>query len=74
MEQKKEKGQARLQGAREGDELGVVAADLMHSAEARLAGYGDGEAATGERMTEAGTSALSDPDLLSGDGWQFAFY
>ena len=46
----------------------------MQRAKARLAGYGDGEATTGERMTEAGTSALSDPDFLSGDGWQFAFH
>ena len=70
---KKEKGGTRLQGSREGDKLAVVAFDLMNGAKARLAGYGDGEATAGERMTEAGAAALSDPDLLSGDSWQFAF-
>ena len=45
----------------------------MQRAKARLAGYGDGEAATGERMAETGASALSDPDLFGRDGWELAF-
>ena len=72
-QKKKRGGGAQLQGSREGDKFTLVAAGLMKRAEARLAGYSDGEATAGERMAKAGAATLSDPDFLSGDGWQFAF-